>query len=669
MKKNYIIKLMFLVISFSYSQKQELGKVTLEELNQKQHKIDTSAVASVIFNKGVSFFEYSQDNGFQLVTEVETKIKIHKKEGLEFGNFGVNYFKNGSGEQSVNFSKAITYNLENGVIIKSKLKSENEFKENVSENRLIKKIAMPNVKIGSVIEYKYTIKSPFITTFPEWNFQKTIPVDYSEFITKIPEYFTYNKYLKGFLNIKQTEGKNNKSITLNYKSLSTLGARGYNNSSETINYLETETNNKIENVPALKEEGYVNNIDNYTSSIQYELAKKEFPNTLMELFATTWEAVSKKIYEDDDFGAQLNKNNYFEDDLKNLLVNSATDNQKTIAIYNFVKNRMTWNKINSYYCEKGVKKAYQEKSGNAAEINLILTAMLRFAGLNSNPILLSTRSNGIALFPSRTAYNYVISSVILDDNNTVLLDATNKFSMPDLLPTRDLNWFGRLIKKDGTNEDIDLSLKIVSNDVTNLFVKIDEKGSVNGKIREQYFDYNAFKFRDNFSEISKDNYLERLEKEYLGLEIENYQRSNETELDKPIAEQYDIKISNSIENIGNKIYFSPLFHLARKINPFTQEIRTYPIDFTYPYQDKFVIVVSIPQGYSVESIPKEETFNLDNDLGSFSYKISLNENQIQAVIVMRIETAIVSPKDYPNLKLFFKNVIAKENEKIVLKKS
>ena len=349
---------------------------------------------------------------------------------------------------------------------------------------------MPNVKIGSVIEYKYTIKSPFITTFPEWNFQKTIPVDYSEFITKIPEYFTYNKYLKGFLNIKQTEGKNNKSITLNYKSLSTLGARGYNNSSETINYLETETNNKIENVPALKEEGYVNNIDNYTSSIQYELAKKDFPNTLMELFATTWEAVSKKIYEDDDFGAQLNKNNYFEDDLKNLLVNSATDNQKTIAIYNFVKNRMTWNKINSYYCEKGVKKAYQEKSGNAAEINLILTAMLRFAGLNSNPILLSTRSNGIALFPSRTAYNYVISSVILDDNNTVLLDATNKFSMPDLLPTRDLNWFGRLIKKDGTNEDIDLSLKIVSNDVTNLFVKIDEKGSVNGKIREQYFQLN-----------------------------------------------------------------------------------------------------------------------------------------------------------------------------------
>ena len=657
---------MVFIYNFSYSQKQELGKVTIEELNQKQHKTDTIAAASIIFNKGITYFEYSNDNGFQLITEVETKIKIYKKEGLEYGNFGVIYYKTGLAEQSVIFSKAITYNLENGVIVKSKLKSENEFKENLSENQFTKKIAMPNVKVGSVIEYKYIIKSPYITSFPEWGFQKTIPVDYSEFTTKIPEYYTYNKYLKGFLNISTTNEKLNKTLIINHIPINLSNQA--NESNKIISYIEDYTNQKAINIPALKEEGYINNIENYTSSVQYELAKKEFPGDLTVSFATTWEAVAKKIYEDDDFGAQLNKNNYFEDDLKILLQNYSTNEQKTMAIFNYVKNRMTWNKINSYYCEKGVKKAYQEKFGNAAEINLMLTAMLRFAGLNSNPVLLSTRSNGIALFPSRTAYNYVISSVNLGDNNTVLLDATNKFSMPDLLPTRDLNWFGRLITKEGITEDIDLSLKVVSNNVTNLFVKIDEKGIVSGKLREQYFDYNAFKFRDNFYSISKDNYLERLEKEYSGLEIENYQRSNETDLDKPITEQYDVKISNSTENIGNKIYFSPLFHLARKINPFTQEIRTYPIDFTYPYQDKFVIVINIPDGYSVDSIPKEEVFNLDKDMGSFSYKISVNDNQIQIIVVMRIETAIVSSKDYPNLKLFFKNLIAKENEKIVIKK-
>jgi hypothetical protein len=56
-------------------------------------------------------------------------------------------------------------------------------------------------------------------------------------------------------------------------------------------------------------------------------------------------------------------------------------------------------------------KAYKDKTGNVAEINLMLTAMLRYAGLNANPVLVSTRSNGIAMFPNRTAFNYVIAAV------------------------------------------------------------------------------------------------------------------------------------------------------------------------------------------------------------------------------------------------------------------
>jgi hypothetical protein len=62
-------------------------------------------------------------------------------------------------------------------------------------------------------------------------------------------------------------------------------------------------------------------------------------------------------------------------------------------------------------CNEGVKKAYKDKTGNVAEINLMLTAMLRYAGLNANPVLVSTRSNGIAIFPNRTAFNYVIAAV------------------------------------------------------------------------------------------------------------------------------------------------------------------------------------------------------------------------------------------------------------------
>ena len=84
--------------------------------------------------------------------------------------------------------------------------------------------------------------------------------------------------------------------------------------------------------------------------------------------------------------------------------------------------------------------------------------MLRYAGLTANPVLVSTRSNGIAIFPNRTAFNYVIAAVETPNGN-ILLDASDKFSTPNVLPFRALNWYGRLIRKDGTSEEVDLMPK------------------------------------------------------------------------------------------------------------------------------------------------------------------------------------------------------------------
>ena len=84
---------------------------------------------------------------------------------------------------------------------------------------------------------------------------------------------------------------------------------------------------------------------------------------------------------------------------------------------------MTWNKLEGYICNEGLREAYKTGVGNVAEINLILTSMLKYAGFDANPILISTRSNGIAFYPSITAFNYVLSSVNLS-GEILLLDAT-----------------------------------------------------------------------------------------------------------------------------------------------------------------------------------------------------------------------------------------------------
>ncbi|WP_394759900.1 transglutaminase domain-containing protein [Flavobacterium sp.] len=668
MYKNIITLTVILLTSFNiYAQKYELGKVTIEELQEKRHPKDSSANAAIIYEKGKTYFEYRQGDGFSVLTDIEVKIKVYKKEGYEWANKSVVFYVGGNTDQNVSFSKAITYNLVNGAIEKTKLKSDGEFIEKKNKFWSLKKITMPNVKEGSIIEYKYILKSPYLSTFPDWDFQKSIPVNHSEYTTNIPEYYTYNVYRKGFITPIEFKTKLNKTITLNEKSISGIGGKAYDHTSQNIEYADNQTTYKLDNIPALKEESYVNNINNYITSVQHELSSKQMPQSAFELFSTNWEAVTKTIYEDDDFGSQLNKTGYFEDDINALMSGLTTRDEKISAVFNFVKSKIKWNEYYGYTCDDGVKKAYQDKTGNVAEINLMLTAMLRHAGINANPVLLSTRSNGISLFPSRTAFNYVIAGVEIK-NDIILLDATSKNSVPDILPTRDLNWQGRIIRKDGSSAQVDLIPKMISKDHINLMATIDSNGEVNGKIKEQYLDYNASSFRDQYSDLSKETYLEKLEKKYNNIEVTEYEVTNKNELDKPVIETYSFKTNNTIEIIGDKMYFSPLLFLATTENPFKQETREYPIDFTYPNQDKCIIIITIPDGYVVESIPSPINIGLIDNMVGFKFNISNTGKQIQISSILDINTSIISSEYYGDIKAFFTEMMKKQTERIVLKK-
>lgn len=382
--------LLLLIVSVVSAQEFKLGKVSIAELEQNNHPIDSSAAAAILYKKGSTRFIYDKDNGFAIVTEVENRIKIYKKEGYDWANQNIPYYIVGGVEESVTFSDAVTYNLVSGKIEKTKLKAEGVFKENRNKYSGYKKITMPNVKEGSVIEYKYIIKSYLRGFMRDWDFQDDIPVNFSEYTTYIPEYFVYNVRQKGYIFPKVKSEFIQGSFTVNEKERDMVtGKPSYSTFKK--EYQEAKTTYTAENFPAMKEEAFVNNVYNYTSSLQFELAMTKYPNEGIKPYSTDWNSVAKTIYEYDDFGPELNKTGYYEEDLKTLLANAKTDDQKILLILNFVKANVHWNGIYGYSCDNGVRKAYKEKTGNIADINLMLTSMLRYAGFTANPVLVSTR--------------------------------------------------------------------------------------------------------------------------------------------------------------------------------------------------------------------------------------------------------------------------------------
>jgi PKD repeat protein len=131
---------------------------------------------------------------------------------------------------------------------------------------------------------------------------------------------------------------------------------------------------------------------------------------------------------------------------------------------------------------------------------------------------------------------------------------------------------------------------------------------------------------------------------------------------------YDFSNSNAVEIIGDKMYFSPLLYFTMSENPFKQEVREYPVDFIFPYLDKYTINITIPEGYIVESMPKVTNISMEDEIANFKYNVLNTENKIQLSVNFNINSASIGPEYYDALKNFFKEVINKQNEKIVLKK-
>ncbi|NJM79975.1 MAG: hypothetical protein HC854_10760 [Flavobacterium sp.] len=323
-------------------------------------------------------------------------------------------------------------------------------------------------------------------------------------------------------------------------------------------------------------------------------------------------------------------------------------------------------KIWSLYND-GVKKAYKQKTGNVSEINLMLTAMLKYAGIEANPVLLSTRQNGIAMFPNRTAFNYVVAGIEVQDN-VLLLDATSKNAIINLLPLRAVNWNGRIVRERGSSNVIDLLNVPTSKDNIIVLGEIKENGKVEGKLRRQLTDYNAFIQRDNYAALSEDSYIERMENTYKGLNIEEYKADNMKDLYKPVVETYSFSHDNSIEVIGDKMYVSPLLFFTEDENPYKLDNRKYPVDFNFPYKDTYSISIKIPDGYEVEFLPAPISLAMENNEAAFKYIISSANNNIQLSVSFDINTFYIPADGYQALKGFYKMLVEKEKEKVILKK-
>lgn len=500
--------------------------------------------------------------------------------------------------------------------------------------------------------------------------QDDIPIKKLSVRIATPVYYNYSAISKGFLRIPIKKDKVNRSVS--YSNLVRSGGLGWSaRKSESVqnnlSFVDNIQTIEMTNIPAIKDEPYAGNIDNYKSGINYELSFVKYPNSSLETYATDWEAVVKKIYNNADFGEQLKKNNHFEEDLQSLLQEVNNTNEKIIKIYQFVKSKIKWNGYKSYYSDEGVRKAYKEGIGNVADINLNLVAMLQSARLDANPVLISTVDNGIPLFPTRNGFNYVIVKVATP-NGYVLLDATDKNAMPNVLPKRVLNFRGREVRKNGESDWIELFPQEHSVEKTVIRAKFNEDGFT-GTSRKTITNNYLLDYRNAARDKSKETLLEWIDENEKGIEVVNARVSNLDDLDKDGIQTIQFETESYYEEIAGKTYINPLLYSEINENPFKSEKREFPVFYNIPWADVTTINIKLPDSFIIENVPENAEYILPDNLGVFQYNIISNGNAIEIKSSLIINQPVINPAIYPELKEFYNKIISKQREKIVLSKN
>lgn len=670
MRKLILSLCVLMICNFVQAQDYRFGKVSDQEVKQKEHPKDPSANAAILYREIDTKFDYTTSRGWFLVTDYFERIKIYNKDGADYANKTIGLYLGKQESEELKRLRAFTYNIgSNGKIDKIKLESNGIIKEEVHEFLAQTKITMPDVQEGSVIEIRYSIESPFVMNIDEYRFQELIPVDQLHFSFSTPEYYRFQTYHRGWIpfDVKTTTAEKSVTVTVTktHENSNTMGFARKSYHPKKVTVENTIYKIDMSDIPAIEEEPYVGNIRNYMSGIQFELSAADTGEGIQG-YSVTWDDVAKRIYQSDAFGSELQRNNYFKKDLDPILKGLSDPLKKTAMIYDFVQQKMNWNGFSGVFTNDGVRKAYKENIGNVAEINLMMIAMLNHADVKAYPVLVSTKSNGIPLFPTINGFNYVIVAAEIQ-GNILLMDATNKNAEIGVLGSEVMNGNGRMVHADLSSDWIGLTSVIPSVSQTLLNVSINPEKGISGQAQRRVSGNFALNYRNGFKNIDDQQIKKNLESNYKGVDLSEISFENLDKISDAVILKYDFETIDGIEEVGGKIFMSPLFFLQTKENPFKSSERKYPVDFGYVYRNQVMISFMVPQGYEIESLPENNMSTL-GDMGSYKYLVSQSGRTVQLSVDFSINRAVIAESDYSDLKSFFEFVVEKESEKIVLKK-
>lgn len=656
MKPAFFTFILFLINLLSAAaQDFKFGAFTQEELQMKKYAKDTSAHAVVLNEFGDARITMTNQDDIRLIYKYHVRIKIFDSEGFKYGSVEVPLYIGKEVFEEIDDIEGITYTIDqNGAVKSDELTKSQIFTVDVNKTHKAVRFAMPGIRNGSIIEFKYTVTSPYFEDLHDWQFQSDIPKVKSEYYVHIPGFWQFNALKRGYLDLTKNESSIEPDCFLAHGSKADCAYFVYG----------------MKDIPAFIEEDYMTAPKNFIAAIYFELSEYTNPfNSVKTKLAKEWKDVDNQLKKDAYFGLQIKKKDIFKDKILTVIADKPDQLTKAKAIYAYIQKNMKWNEFISFGSEN-IRKAFDAHTGTSGDINLSLVAALSSAGIDAEAVLISTRNHGEVnkLYPVITEFNYVLAKANVD-GKSYLLDATDPLLAFGMLPMRCLNDQGRVMSLDKASYWIDIKTPNLQNVTRLLDLNLNSNGKITGKLTTYSRGYSSYQKRLAIRKFNSiDEYVEDMDEKLPKIKINKFSVTGVDTLDAVVSEVYEIEIDAYESMNHEKLSFNPFIFGQVATNPFKLDARSYPVDWGMPSEERFILNVKLPEGYTVENPPQSTNAALPNQGGMFAVTYSGADNAFTVSHITQFRKSIYTPEEYPYLKELYNKIILAEKSEMTFKK-
>ncbi|MGA7589409.1 MAG: hypothetical protein WBW02_02800, partial [Candidatus Sulfotelmatobacter sp.] len=392
-----------------------------------------------------------------------------------------------------------------------------------------------------------------------------------------------------------------------------------------------------------------------------------------------WRKVGKKL--DGQVEGFIGKPKAMERAVAQVVSASDSSDEKLRKLYDRVQSLRN----TSYELEKTEQEEKREKEkapanaeevwkrgyGSGAQLTWLYLALVRAAGFEAYPVMVSDRRNYF-FAPRSMDRSKLDANVVLVKLNgkDLFFDPGAAFTPFGLLEWPETGVAGLELDKDGgTWIQSMLPQSSDSRIEHKAKLRLSETGDLEGKVTVVFTGLEAMSRRmeqRHSDDVARKKYLEEQVREYIpaAIEIDLVNQPDWKSSSQPLVAEYNLKIPGWVSGAGKRAFLPVGIFSAPEKHLFEHTNRVHPLYFEYPFERLDDITIDLPLGWLVQSLPKPQ--KEDGHIVTYSLSAVGDAGSLHLTRTLTVDMLILEQKYYTAFRNFFQIVRSGDEEQIVL---